>query len=68
MKPEINAYVRTPRFCTVRINAIFCDKLEAWQAGYKEPTYYTDPTGVEVFGKCIGDNRMVFAAVVPAAL
>lgn len=62
MKPEINAYVRTPRFCTVKINAIFADKEEALALGYTEPTYFKGD--FEVRGKSIGANRMVFAAII----
>lgn len=61
MTPEINAYVRTPRFLNVRLNAIFADKEEAMLAGYTEPTYYKGD--FEVRGKHIGHNCMVFAAI-----
>ena len=37
---KIGDSVYTPRFCTVRINAIFATEAEARAAGYCEPTYY----------------------------
>lgn len=61
MKPEINSYVRTPRFCSVKIHAIFTDEAEARICGYTEPTYYRGD--YKVLGKSIGNNCMVFAAV-----
>lgn len=38
---KIGDYVSTPRFCTVKINAIFADENEARKCGYTEPTYYS---------------------------
>ena len=58
---KVNDYVRTPRFCNVRINAIFADKDEMRAAGYTEPTHYIDAQ-YEVCGKSVGINKMVFAA------
>ena len=60
---KIGDYVRTPRFCTVRIKEIYTDKEAARQAGYTDPTYYRDASGVEVLGKSVDLNCMVFAAV-----
>ena len=37
---KIGDSVYTPRFCTVRIKAIFENEVEARAAGYCEPTYY----------------------------
>ena len=36
---EIGKYVNTPRFCTVRISAIFENPEDAVKCGYVEPTY-----------------------------
>ena len=36
---ELGAYVRTDRFCTVTIDAIFADNEDAVKCGYTEPTY-----------------------------
>lgn len=58
---QINDYIRTPRFCTVKINAVFVDKNEMRAAGYTEPTHYIDAQ-YEVCGKSVGDNKMVFTA------
>jgi len=59
---QINEYVNTPRFLTVRISAIFANADEAREAGYREPTHY-DNDVYEIHGKHIGTNRMVFAAI-----
>ena len=37
---KIGDSVYTPRFCTVRISAIFATEAEAHAAGFREPTYY----------------------------
>ena len=37
---KIGDSVYTPRFCTVRIKAIFENEVEARAAGFCEPTYY----------------------------
>lgn len=63
---KIGDYVRTPRFCTVRISEIYTSKKAAIEAGFTEPTYYRDASGVEVLGKSVDLNRMVFAAVLHA--
>lgn len=59
---QLNEAVFTPRFCTVRINAIFKDPEEAKQCGYNEPTYY-ESEDYDIQGKYIGRNRMKFAAI-----
>ena len=58
---QLNDYVRTPRFGTVRINAVLTPK-DARTLGYTEPTHYEDEAW-RVMGKHLGDNRMVFAAI-----
>lgn len=62
---KIGDYVRTPRFCNVRISEIFHSEQDAYQAGYVEPTYYKDPSGVKVLGKSIDMYTMKFSAVLP---
>ncbi len=51
----------TPRFCTVTIKEVFCDRVEAELMGYTEPTHYCDDH-FGILGKSIGTNRMEFAA------
>ena len=36
----IGSRIETPRFCTVRISALFENEADARDAGYKEPTHY----------------------------
>lgn len=50
---KINDYVSTPRFCTVRISAIFNDKQTAFDCGFTEPTYYKGSS--EIYGKVTGE-------------
>ena len=53
--------VTTPRFLTVRINAVYASQSAAETAGYTEPTHFEDPDyGIQ--GQSIGDNCMYFAA------
>ncbi len=59
---KIGDYVRTPRFCTVKISAIFSDKIEAYKCGYTEPTYYKGSDYI-ILGKSVDMYSMVFAAV-----
>lgn len=53
--------LRTPRFMTVTIDAVFTTAELMRQAGYTEPTHNKDRDFV-IQGKSIGNNRMVFAA------
>ena len=57
---NLGDYVRTPRFCTVRISAVFETARQMREAGYTEPTYYEGD--LDIRGKSIGINRMIFAA------
>jgi hypothetical protein len=59
---NIGDYVITPRFCTVRINAIFSKEQEARSCGYTEPTYYEGSDCV-ILGKSLDVYHMIFAAV-----
>ena len=58
---NIGDHVRTPRFCTVRINEMFDSKTELVEAGYTEPTHY-DNGDYEIRGKSLDMYHMVFAA------
>jgi len=60
--PQINSYVKTPRFHSIKIKEIFTSKEDARESGYTEPTNYRGE--FEVFGRFIDINRMDFAAVV----
>lgn len=55
-------YVRTPRFCTVKIERVFGNHEAARADGYIEPTHYENPD-YDIWGKHIGVNRMIFAAI-----
>lgn len=58
---DIGDYVYTPRFCTVQIKEIFETMENARANGYTEPTFYKGD--YKVFGKSVGHNQMIFAAV-----
>ena len=60
---NIGDRVYTPRFCTVRVKALFDSRQEAEQAGFTEPTYYEDPSATfGVSGKSLDMYHMEFAA------
>ena len=61
---NIGDRVYTPRFCTVRVKALFDSRQEAEQAGFTEPTYYEDPSAA--FG--VSGKRRVFRRDRPAVL
>lgn len=58
---NIGDSVYTPRFCTVRIDAIFATTAEARAAGFCEPTYYKGE--YIILGKVLDMYHMEFAAV-----
>ncbi len=58
---KIGDFVYTPRFCTVRINAIFATTAEARAAGFSEPTYYKGE--YVILGKVLDMYSMEFAAI-----
>ena len=60
MTIKIGDYIRTPRFCTVRISALFATAEMMREAGFTEPTYF-DGAAV-ICGKSEGENKMIFAA------
>lgn len=58
---KIGYKIETPRFLTVRIDEIL-QQESARVLGYTEATHYENPK-FNIFGKVIGENQMVFAAV-----
>lgn len=62
---KVGDYVFTPRFCTVRISAMFGSEAEAYAAGYREPTHYEGEYAI--LGKSLDMYSMEFAAVPKAA-
>ena len=58
---KVGDYIYTPRFCNCRISAIVKDVELAESLGFTEPTHYVG--NVEVYGKRVGENRMIFCAV-----
>ena len=58
---KIGDFVYTPRFCTVRISAVFATEAEARAAGFCEPTYYKG--NHIILGKSLDVYHMEFAAV-----
>ena len=58
---KIGDRVDTPRFCTVTIAEIFDDKVMAYEAGFREPSYYRGD--YEIYGKSLDCYHMIFAAV-----
>jgi len=54
-------YVETPRFLRVKVSEILF-RNDAREQGFTEPMHYENPD-YDIFGKCLGENRMVFAAV-----
>ena len=63
---KIGDYVYTPRFCTVKINAIFASEAEAHRCGYREPTHYKGE--YIILGKALDMYHMEFAAVPKGAV
>ena len=59
---NLNDRIKTPRFLTVRITAMFDSMEDAESAGYTEGTDYRDESW-HIRGKHTGENRMRFAAV-----
>ena len=58
---KIGDSVYTPRFCTIRISAVFANEAEARAAGFYEPTYYKGEYGI--LGKVLDMYSMEFAAI-----
>lgn len=56
-------YIDTPRFCRVKLTAVFESTIDAENSGYKEPTHYRDSLGRSVLGKHLGTNHMSFAGI-----
>jgi len=55
-------WVETPRFLRVQIKEVLF-RSDAREQGFTEPTHYWDDPNYDIFGKSIGENRMIFAAV-----
>jgi hypothetical protein len=55
-------FINTPRFLKVKIEDILTAD-EAQNQGFTEPTHYINDPEFYIFGKSIGINRMIFAAV-----
>ena len=62
MKIQIGDMVRTPRFLTVKIRAMFESVELAEICGFTEGSDFRDED-YHVRGRHIEDNRMIFAAV-----
>ena len=60
---QVNDTVWTPRFCNVKIKAIFKTEDELREAGYTEPTHLKNDSYV-VLGKSVDMYHMQFAAAV----
>lgn len=58
-------YVRTPRFLTVKLEAVYKSYEEAEKNGFTETTHYTmkNNDGYDVLGKQLDMYHMEFAAV-----
>ncbi|UQZ89565.1 hypothetical protein C4J81_10255 [Deltaproteobacteria bacterium Smac51] len=56
-------FVRTPRFCKVKIQKVFRSQQNAFKPGYTVSTDYKDYLGYQVYGKHTGPKLMIFAAV-----
>ena len=59
---ELGTKIYTPRFCTVKISAIFEDKSDAVKCGYTEPTY-AEIDGWDIRGKSLDMYHMKFCAI-----
>ena len=58
---KIGESIYTPRFCTVKVTAIFAEEAEARRCGYTEPTYYKGE--YIILGRSLDLYHMEFAAV-----
>lgn len=59
---KVGDKVKTPRFLTIRIAAMFESVKLAESCGFTEPTHFENDR-YEILGKSIGLNLMIFAAV-----
>ena len=62
---KVGDWIQTPRFCGVRIKAVYDSKEEAYENGFTEPTYYEDSEGYEILGRSLDLYHMQFVAVRP---
>ena len=58
---KVGDKVKTPRFSTCVIAEVL-NRTEAAEKGFTEPIHFEDEH-YDVFGKSIGENRIIFAAV-----
>ncbi|MBD5169538.1 MAG: hypothetical protein HDT20_05405 [Oscillibacter sp.] len=58
---KIGESIYTPRFCTVKVTAIFAEEAEARRCGYTEPTYYEGE--YIILGRSLDQYHMDFAAI-----
>lgn len=61
MEIKLGDRVKTPRFLTVRIAAMFESVDLAESCGFTQTTHFETPDYC-ILGKPIGENRMLFAA------
>ena len=69
---KVGDSIYTPRFCTVKIAAVYEDRAQAYTDGFNEPSHYKD-TDYDILGKptgyfspesgLCGVCSMIFAAV-----
>lgn len=65
---KAGGYIRTPRFSTVKLKEVYKTRLEAYMAGYRETTHYSDSCGREVWGRSIDLYHMEFVGVDPSLM
>lgn len=58
--PQIGDYIQTPRFCQVRVSAVFANFDDCYACGFTESAHVAGKDFL-VYGKSIGVNRMIFA-------
>jgi hypothetical protein len=59
---SLGSNVRTPKFLNVRIAAMFENVELAEDCGFTETTLFLNQDYI-IRGKCLGNNRMLFAAI-----
>lgn len=59
--PVKGSFVWTPRFLDVMLSEVYDSREAAMAAGFTEPTHAKSDY-FDVLGKCLGNNRMAFAA------
>lgn len=59
---KIGEWIDTPRFCKVKIDAIYENREQAYNDGFNEPTHYNS-SWYDIYGKNTSINHMIFAAI-----